>query len=137
MRDHTPTTLARARRLRKTLSPPELKLWLALKQAAAPDRSPFRKQHPEGPFVLDFYAPRARVCVEVDGYVHGTTGAPGRDHRRDGWLAERDIEVVRVSASAVFENAHGVALRLLELAAARTRPPPRPSGPPPPRAGED
>ena len=132
MRDHDPGGVDRARRLRRQLSPPELKLWLELK-AASDGRCPFRKQHPLGAYVLDFYAHLARLCVEVDGYAHGTEDRPQRDARRDLWLSERGITTVRVSAAQVMANAWGVAAWLLQIEAERASPPPTASRPPPPR----
>src|SRR4029079_18606996 len=58
----------RARELRRTLTPPERRLWNVLKQR--PDGFKFRKQHEHGPFYLDFFCYEAVVAVEVDGLAH-------------------------------------------------------------------
>jgi very-short-patch-repair endonuclease len=69
-----------AKALRVNLSLPEAMLWRELKRSAGGEVQ-FRKQHPFGPYVLDFYCARARLCVEVDGYAHGPmtdpSGMPG------------------------------------------------------------
>lgn len=119
MRDRAAGTLAKARRLRRELSPPELKLWLELK-AGSLGRCPFRRQHPIGPYILDFYAPTARLCVEIDGYSHGVGDQERRDERRDAWLALSHIEVMRIAASDVLRDPGAVAEHLLAL----VRPPP-------------
>ena len=69
----------RARKLRRELTKPERLLWWALKG----DKTGFhfRKQHAAGPYVLDFYCDRARLCVEVDGSSHELTAK--HDQTRD------------------------------------------------------
>ncbi len=118
MRDNAPDAVTRARALRRTLSPPEVKLWCELR-AQSPGRCPFRKQHPVGPYVLDFYAASARLAVEVDGYSHGVEDRAGRDARRDAWLALSHIEVHRIAASEVLRDATAIADGLLRLARER------------------
>src|SRR4051794_14180146 len=59
-------TTINAQNLRRTMSAPEAQLWSRLRQRA-PDRPTFRRQHPIGPFVLDFFCARAQLAIEVDG----------------------------------------------------------------------
>jgi len=59
----------------------------------------FRRQHPVGSYVLDFYCVEARLAVEVDGQQHLDCG--DHDSRRDRWLATRDIGVIRIPAEDV------------------------------------
>lgn len=73
-----------ARIERKRLSPAELRLWLELRKE--PDGYYFRRQHAAGPYRLDFYCAKARLCVEVDGEAHGFGDRPERDGARTvGW----------------------------------------------------
>ncbi|MEJ0064477.1 MAG: endonuclease domain-containing protein [Caulobacteraceae bacterium] len=71
--------------MRKNLTPPEARLWQALRGRAL-DGLKFRRQHPIGPFILDFYCVSARLAVEVDGSVHTLGDNPARDDSRDLWL---------------------------------------------------
>ncbi|HTT85199.1 MAG TPA: endonuclease domain-containing protein [Rhizomicrobium sp.] len=48
---------------------PEVLLWNALRGGQLQNLR-FRRQHPVGPYILDFYCPSARLAVEVDGAVH-------------------------------------------------------------------
>jgi very-short-patch-repair endonuclease len=64
----------------------------------------FRRQHPVGPFVLDFYCSDARLCIEVDGASHSMGERPERDAHRDAYLRSQGIEVVRIAASYVLED---------------------------------
>ena len=94
---------ATARRLRRTLTLPEALLWNGLK-ARRQDGLHFRKQHPLGAYVLDFYCSRARLCVEVDGFSHGAADRPIRDAQRDEWLRLHGVETLRLRAGLVLED---------------------------------
>ncbi len=113
-------TFRRAKELRQSLSRPEAKLWISLSRRRL-EGLHFRKQHPIGPFILDFYCSAALLAIEVDGGSHGYGDRPERDERRDRWLAERRILTLRFSARAVLEDADGVLRMIAE--AARDRAP--------------
>ena len=88
-------TINRAQTLRRALSPPEVLLWSKLRERAS--RKPvFRRQHPIGPYVLDFYCAKARLVIELDGIGHDMGDRPERDLKRDAWLKGQGITVVRV-----------------------------------------
>ena len=101
--DGSRVTKDRARALRRTMSLPEVLLWRALKGGAL-DRLQFRKQHPVGPYVLDFYCHAAKLAVEVDGASHGFGDRPDRDARRDAWLAAQGVVTVRLSAALILRD---------------------------------
>lgn len=105
----------RARRLRRALTKPERLLWWALK--ADKTGFHFRKQHAAGPYVLDFYCDRVRLCVEVDGSSHDLTTA--HDEARDRYLARWGIQTLRVPAREVLTNLQGVVDLVAETALAR------------------
>ncbi len=111
-------TVTRARRLRKAMTPPEMQLWAVLRRKGA-RRLKFRRQHPIGPYILDFYCPEAALCVEVDGVDHALGDNPARDARRDLWLAGRGIETLRIDAIAVRDNLDGVYADILNAAETR------------------
>jgi very-short-patch-repair endonuclease len=94
------------------MTPPERRLWNALKQR--PDGFKFRKQHEHGPYYLDFFCYEAAVAVEVDGFAHDLGMNPQRDERRDAWLASRGIRAVRVGATDVRDNLEGVVAYIVE-----------------------
>jgi len=91
---------------------------MALRRKAA-DGLRFRRQHPIGPYILDFYCDSAKLAVEVDGYVHATGDRPRRDARRDDWLAQRGIRTLRITPQDVRDELDGVAG--LIVVAARTK----------------
>ncbi len=109
--DGSRVTKDRAKALRRTMSLPEVLLWKAIKGGTI-DRLRFRKQHPIGPYVLDFYCDAAKLAVEVDGATHGTGDRPERDERRDAWLADQGIATLRLPASLILRDV-GAAVRTI------------------------
>lgn len=78
----------------------------------------FRRQHPVGAYVLDFYCDAAKPAVEVDGQFHWMGDAQVRDAEPDAWLGLRGIRVLRLSAQLVFEDLDAT-IRMIEHAACR------------------
>jgi very-short-patch-repair endonuclease len=99
-------TIERARKLRKEMSLPEILLWQALRKR--PGGLKFRKQHPAGAFVADFFCHEARLVVEVDGEAHDRGDRPERDVIRNRWFAERRFEVMRIPAREVLGDLSAV-----------------------------
>ncbi len=97
---------ANARRLRRDMSLPEVLLWQALRKR--PDGAKFRRQHPAGIYVLDFYCDELRLAVEVDGEAHGRGDRPARDKVRDAWLETQGVTVLRVPAVDVLRDLDAV-----------------------------
>jgi very-short-patch-repair endonuclease len=95
--DKPVVSIKRARRLRKEMSLSEVLLWRLLK--GSPGGHKFRKQHPAGPYILDFICPRANLAIEIDGFAHDTAGSPERDLRRDAWLRQHQIDTLRIAAN--------------------------------------
>ena len=106
--------------LRKRASMPERVLWNLLKRLR--ERGVvFRRQHPLGPFVADFYCHAAALVVEVDGkWSHGR-GIGGDDRARDRWMHSRGIEVVRVSAGRLPKDRAVIADHIVRLAGGRAQ----------------
>jgi len=100
-------SVAMARQLRSAMSLPEVLLWQVLRQRT--DQMKFRRQHPIGVYVLDFYCPSARICVEIDGFSHETGDRPMRDEKRQDWLAQQGIETIRIPAVDVLKSPSAVA----------------------------
>ena len=89
--------------MRRSLTPPEARLWACLKGGKLGGFK-FRRQHPIGPYILDFYCAAARLAVEVDGAIHEQDGQATHDLRRTAWLAAQKIDVVRFSALSVRDG---------------------------------
>ena len=108
------TVIERAQDLRRDMSPPERRLWAELSGRKL-DGLKFRRQHPFEPYVLDFYCPEKRLCVEVDGESHSMGDQPERDIRRDAFLKHAGVRTVRISAKTVLKDM-GAALRTIQAA---------------------
>lgn len=105
----------RARKFRREMTKPERLLWWALR--AGKTGLHFRRQHAAGPYVLDFYCDRPRLCVEVDGSSHELTTA--HDEARDRYLARWGIATLRIPAREVLTNLQGVVDLVTRTASAR------------------
>ena len=108
---------AKARRLRRDMSVPERLLWRELR--GKPDGIKFRRQHPIGPYVLDFYRPEVKFGIEVDGIAHEMGDRAVQDLRREDFLREQRIDVVRVLAKDVLASPTDVAASILALCRSR------------------
>ena len=124
MRDHTATALRNAKRLRREMTLPEVLLWRLLR--GKPQGLKFRKQHPWGNWVFDFYCDSVKPVVEVDGIVHDMGARPARDSRRDAALLAAGFRVLRIPASDVLRDPEETAESI--LAACKAMPPPSAAG---------
>ena len=96
----------RAKLLRRTMTRPERTLWSLLRRNEQGWH--FRRQHPIGPFILDFYCAAAKLAVEVDGAVHAQAEQAAHDGRRSAWLGHKGIRVIRIKALDVRDELDGV-----------------------------
>jgi very-short-patch-repair endonuclease len=87
-------------------------MWYKLRNAQI-DGASFRRQHPAGRYILDFYCPALQLAIELDGGQHAQASA--QDRQRDEWLCERGVTLLRFWNSDVTENLSGV----LEVIAAK------------------
>ena len=128
----TKRTVGQARALRRALTLPEGLLWRALR--TRPDGLKFRRQHPCGRFVLDFYCEAAMLGIEVDGMAHDMGDRPARDEARDQWLVAHGVRVLRVPGTEVLHDLDAVVRHIvaqcepLHHDAVRRGPPPLQGG---------
>lgn len=122
-----------ARRLRREMSLPEVLLWNGLRRNGEGLR--FRRQHPIGPYVVDFYHSAARLVIEIDGIAHDMGDRPARDEARQGYLEKNGYTVIRLPAADVLKNADDAADKIVRAVNPLHHQPA--AGGPPPRAGED
>jgi len=94
---------SRARQLRQNLTDSEQVLWLRLrgKQVAGVQ---FYRQKPIGDFIVDFYAPKAKLVIEIDGSQHLETYHAEKDRQRDEYLRNLGLIVLRFNSRQVLKE---------------------------------
>jgi very-short-patch-repair endonuclease len=104
-----------ARRLRKRMTPQEVKLWVKLREQRA-NGLHFRRQVPIGRYVVDFACLKHRLVVEVDGGQHSFDNAVAADRSRDLSLKSLGFRVHRFWNAEVDTNLDGVIETILATA---------------------
>ena len=82
-----------ARRLRKSMTPQEVKLWVHLRSWRQRGFH-FRRQSPRDGYIVDFVCMKHRLVIEVDGGQHNFDQRHARDVRRDGELTSESFRVL-------------------------------------------
>jgi very-short-patch-repair endonuclease len=90
-----------ARQMRKQPTKAEASLWVRLRKRGLGGLK-FRRQHIISRFIVDFYCPRAKLVIELDGAVHEVQVE--YDQERRGVLQEMGYEVLRFKNDEVKEN---------------------------------
>jgi very-short-patch-repair endonuclease len=101
----------RAKKLRENMTDVETKFWHALRRGQINSFS-FRRQHPVGPFTLDFYCPTLRLAIELDGGQHAVQQK--QDERRTQFLSEKGLAVVRYWNNDISGNLQGALADLVD-----------------------
>jgi very-short-patch-repair endonuclease len=109
-----------ARRLRKTMTPQEVKLWVHLR-ALKNQGLHFRRQVPREGFIVDFACLKSKLIIEIDGAQHGEPSHLHRDNERDTKLAAVGFKVLRFWNNEVNENLDGVLETIYRQAQARSQ----------------
>ena len=94
MEHFSPTTRKRAKILRRDLTDAEYRLWYHLKSKGL-DGYHFRKQHPIGPYIVDFVCVKHKLVVEVDGGTHTSDEAIAHDRKRTAYLNDLGWSILR------------------------------------------
>ncbi len=107
MRVRDKSKIVFARSLRGDMSPPEVMVWVHLRKRK--DGLAFRRQHPIGPYVLDFYCAQARLAIEIDGEHHYYDDQQRKDVVRDAWLKSQGIETWRIPGLEIMADPEAMA----------------------------
>ncbi|WP_321813616.1 MULTISPECIES: endonuclease domain-containing protein [unclassified Paraburkholderia] len=110
--------LAQARHLRKNMTEAERLLWRHLRAHRLRGEK-FRRQHPIGPYIVDFMHCGARVVIEADGGHHN---ARASDAARDAWFQHRGFTVLRFWNNEILQNVDGVLEVISATVSQATRP---------------
>ena len=96
-----PTTLARARTLRRESTPAESKLWQHLRNRQLANFK-FARQEPIGPYIADFVCRAKKLVIEIDGVTHETPEELAHDAARTAFLVREGYRVIRFANEDIF-----------------------------------
>ena len=94
---------AKSRQLRSNLTDSEKALWSRLRSKQVLGIQ-FYRQKPIGEYIVDFFAPKAKLAVEVDGSQHVEDKHAQKDRSRDDYLASLGLKVLRFNSREVLER---------------------------------
>lgn len=100
--------------LRRDQTPTERMLWRYLQRKQILGLK-FRRQHGFGCYVMDFYCPTIRLCIEIDGEVHNDEKVKKKDEDRTTFLNSKGITVLRFSNEEIEKNCQQVAEQIKEF----------------------
>ena len=124
---------SKRKRLRNHGTPAEAALWNIIKNKQIVGLK-FRRQHSVGNFILDFYCPVIKLCIELDGDDHYWQDGIIRDKIKTDFLIKNNIYVMRFENRLVFEDADYVIDSIIKFknsttpASLRSATPPEPGG---------
>jgi len=124
----------KARKLRRQMSPPEVLLWSELRGNKLGFK--VRRQHPIGPYVVDFFIRERALVIEIDGSPHDYGDQPERDAVREKYLTESGYRILRIAAGDVMRNLEG-ALKYIVVQATNPLHHQAALDGPPPHAGDE
>ncbi len=107
-----------ARRLRKNMTDSEQVLWSRLRRKQLLDVQ-FYRQKPIGNYIVDFFAPKTKLIVEVDGSHHMERDHARKDKYRDAYMTNLGLRVLRFNNRQVLEETDAVMEEILRTMAER------------------
>jgi adenine-specific DNA-methyltransferase len=75
----------------------------------------FRRQHPYGQFILDFFCVECQLAIEVDGGVHLNAEQAARDSERSEFLAQHGVRVLRFTNDEIDRHLPDVLRKIIEV----------------------
>jgi very-short-patch-repair endonuclease len=117
-----------AKQMRRQMPDAEFRLWCELRNCGL-DGLRFRRQHPIGNYIVDFFCANSKLIVEVDGEQHSAVAHQVADAQRTRWLEAQGYRVVQFWTNEVMHELEGFARQFSRLheASGRTTPLPKPA----------
>ena len=97
--------------LRNNPTPAESALWEQLR-ARRLDGTRWQRQYSIGNYIVDFYCPKARLCIELDGEMHFTMQGDTNDYNRTEYLNSLGVTVLRFENREVWEDINRVLIAI-------------------------
>jgi very-short-patch-repair endonuclease len=116
MLQYNPNLKKTARHFRAEMTDSERMIWSRLRRKQILGTQ-FYRQKPIGSYVVDFYAPRAKLIVEVDGSQHLHPEYAQKDKQRDAYLASQGLRVLRFSNLQVLQTLDAVVEVIFQVVA--------------------
>ena len=108
---YNPQLVARAKEMRKNPTIAERKLWGYLRNFPVK----FWRQRPIDNFIVDFYCPKLKLVIEVDGDSHFTDSGLVYDQERTRILEGYGLRIIRFTNDEVLRNFEGVCEQIMEF----------------------
>ncbi len=102
-----------SKQLRENMTDAERHLWAKLRLNQVKGCR-FYRQRPIGDYIVDFFSPRAKLVVEVDGGQHSSVETTEYDRLRDEYMSSLGFRVLRFTNTDVLKNTDGVIERIRE-----------------------
>lgn len=108
-----PLIFENARKLRENQTFAESILWNYLRQK--PHGLRFRRQHPLGNCIADFYCHKLKLVIEVNGSIHNLEGIKQKDWEKDEFLESKGLKIIRFTNEMVTKRFEQVMLELEKI----------------------
>jgi len=102
-----------SKRLRDNMTDAENRLWERIRMRQIKGYH-FYRQKPVGDYIVDFFCPRAKLVIEIDGSHHLVGETVKYDRIRDDYLSSLGLRVLRFANKDVLKNTEGVVERIGE-----------------------
>jgi len=89
------------------MTAPELVFWTAIRSRKLKGYK-FRRQYSTGRYIIDFYCPKVRLGVEIDGDSHFTNNQKQYDALRQEYINALGIKILRYTNDEIMKNLNGV-----------------------------
>jgi len=109
---YNPNLKETARLLRKNMTPAEKKIWYGYFKTF---EHPVLRQRPIDNYVVDFYCPKYKLIIEIDGDNHFTEEGKIYDQVRTATLEQYGLKVIRFQNHDVMKNMESVIKRIEEI----------------------
>jgi len=100
-------SLIQARGLRRIMPVAQRRLWRVIRDRRFAGYK-FRREHPVGDYILDFYCAEAKLSIELDGRQHGSPEQEARDRAKESYLLSRGILTKRFWNRQVLQESEVV-----------------------------
>jgi len=114
MLPYNPNLKQRARQLRNNMTDSERVLWLRLRGKQILGLQ-FYRQKPLDNYIVDFYSPKAKLVIEIDGSQHLEGHQAEKDRYRDERLRILGLKVIRFNSRQILKETDAVVENIYKI----------------------